>query len=54
MGYVPVRKQKCTGREFKMTDELRSYEMDNVTLYLGVDVNIFLKYCNCKEYFVYY
>jgi hypothetical protein len=31
------------GREFKMTVELGSYEMDGVMLDLGSDVNILLK-----------
>jgi hypothetical protein len=35
-----VSKQKHTGREFKMTVELGSYEMDGVMLDLGSDVNI--------------
>jgi hypothetical protein len=38
-----VSKQKCTGREFKMTVELGSYEMDGVMLDLGSDVNILPK-----------
>jgi hypothetical protein len=38
-----VSKHKCTGREFKMKVELRSYEMDGVMLDLGSDVNILLK-----------
>jgi hypothetical protein len=35
-----VSKKKRTGREFKMTTELGSYEMDGVMLDLGSDVNI--------------
>jgi hypothetical protein len=38
-----VSKQKCMGREFKMTAELGSYEMDGVMLDLGSDVNILPK-----------
>jgi hypothetical protein len=39
----PGERKKCTGREFKMTIELGSYEMDGVMLDLGSDVNIFPK-----------
>jgi hypothetical protein len=35
-----VRKHKWIGREFKMTTKLGSYEMDDVMLNLGFDVNI--------------
>jgi hypothetical protein len=38
-----VSRRKCTGREFKMTTELGSYEMDGVMLDLGSNVNIFPK-----------
>jgi hypothetical protein len=38
-----VSKKKHTRREFKMTTELISYEMDGVMLDLGSDVNIFPK-----------
>jgi hypothetical protein len=38
-----VNKKKCTRREFKMTTEIRSYEMDSVMLDLGSYVNIFPK-----------
>jgi hypothetical protein len=38
-----VRKQKHTRREFKMTVEFGSYELDGVMMDLGSDVNIFLK-----------
>jgi hypothetical protein len=38
-----VRKHKCTGREFKMKIELKSYDMHGVTLDLGFDANILLK-----------
>jgi hypothetical protein len=38
-----VNKQKRTRRELKMTIELRSYEMDDVMLDLGSDVNILSK-----------
>jgi hypothetical protein len=40
---VQVNKQKHIGREFKMTVELGSYEMDGVMLDLGSDVNILPK-----------
>jgi hypothetical protein len=38
-----VSKQKHIGREFKMIDEIISYEMDGVMLDLGSDVNILSK-----------
>jgi hypothetical protein len=38
-----VRKQKRTGRELKINVELRSYDMDDVMLDLGSDVNILPK-----------
>jgi hypothetical protein len=38
-----VNKIKCIGREFKMTFELGSYEMDGVMLDLGSSMNVFPK-----------
>jgi hypothetical protein len=38
-----VIKKKHTGREFKMSVELNSYEMDGVMLDLGFDMNILPK-----------
>jgi hypothetical protein len=38
-----VSKNKHTGREFKMTVELGSYDMDGVMLDLGSDKNILPK-----------
>jgi len=38
-----VHKQECTGKKFKMEAKLISYEMDGVMLYLGYNVNIFMK-----------
>jgi len=38
-----VSRRKQSGREFKMTTELGSYEMEGVILDLGSDVDILLK-----------
>jgi hypothetical protein len=38
-----VSKHKCTGREFKMIVEIRSYEMDGAMLDLYSNMNIMLK-----------
>jgi hypothetical protein len=43
MGHVPCQQEEEWGREFKMTTELGSYEMEGVMLDLGSDVNIFPK-----------
>jgi hypothetical protein len=38
-----VSRRKCTWREFKMTTELGTYEMENIMLDLGFNINILPK-----------